>query len=131
MKRNISAVFLFALLCIMLTGCGAFNSIANDSSFTYSMNFYQEEFEEEYSHYEKELQVSEDSTEIFITGQTSSGKIDIEIICIDDDEEKTYAFEINGVTDDNILLSNGHSNDWTVLIDCYADTEGSFTISVK
>lgn len=131
MKRNIRALCLFTLLCIILTGCGNFDSGANDSSFTYSMNFYQEEFEEEYCHYEKELQVSKDSTEIIITGETSSGKIDIIIICVDDDKKKTYLFEIDGVTDDNILLSNEHSSDWTALVDCYEDTEGSFAISVK
>jgi len=44
------------------------------------INFYQDEFEEGYSHYEKILEVIEDSKEFFITGKISFSKIVIQII---------------------------------------------------
>lgn len=130
MKRVVN-IFFCLLLCGMLSSCGESNDTASSPAFTYSMNFFQEEFEAEYSHYEKALQVSEDSSEIKISGQTSSGKIDIEIICTDNNDTKTYKFEINGVTDEKIALSDEHPLVWSALVDCYKDTDGTFTITVE
>lgn len=131
MKRVGSILFCLFLLSGALSSCGNSDHTSSDPTFTYSMNFYQEEFEAEYSHYEKALPVSKDNSEILITGQTSSGKIDVEIICMDGDDQETYTFEITGVTEEKITLSDKHSLDWTAFVNCYSDTEGAFKISVN
>lgn len=131
MKQCISAYIIFVLLCVILSGCKNNDYISNDVSFSYSMHFYQEEFDERYSHYEKDLQVSSENTEILIAGQTISGKICIEIFCVENNEEQSYKFEIIGVIDDIIVLPQNHSSSWIAFVDCYEDTEGFFEISVK
>ncbi|QQY79454.1 hypothetical protein EDD65_10998 [Keratinibaculum paraultunense] len=130
-KRLFSILCIIALSCSILNACGNSDDSSENPTFSYSMNFYQEEFEEEYSHYEKELEVTEDSSEISITGQTSSGKIDIQIINRNGEEEKLYNYSIEGVVDKKITLTDEHSTEWTAIVDCYGDTEGSFKISVK
>lgn len=126
----------FNILCILtlsfgfLIGCGRSSDTSENPGFTYSMNFYQDEFEEKYSHYEKALEVTEDNSEILITGHTSSGKIDIQLINKQGEKEKLYNYEIKGVTDEKITLTE-RPHKWTVIVDCYGDTEGSFKISVK
>ena len=130
-KRFFSTLCIMALLCSILSGCGASDDTSGNPDFSYSMNFYQKEFEKKYSHYEKALEVTKDSSEISITGQTNSGKIDIQIISTDGKDKKLYNYKIEGVTNEKIKLEKGHPLEWTAIVDLYEDTEGSFEISVK
>lgn len=129
-KRKFAILGVIVLLFCLLSSCGTDDTL-DKPSFSYSMNFYQEEFEEEYSEYEKVLDVAEDSSEISITGQTSSGKIDIQIISTEGENKNYYNYEIEGVTEKTITLGEEHSLKWSAIVKCYKDTEGSFEISVK
>lgn len=130
-KKLFSTLCIMALLCGILSGCGASDDTSGNPDYSYSMNFHQKEFEKEYSHYEKVLKVTKDSSEISITGQTSSGKIDIQIISTDVEDKKLYNYKVEGVINETIKLAKGHPLEWTAIVDCYEDTEGSFKISVK
>ena len=131
-KFFINALCVCLLFCGILTGCTLDNNNDEGSPvFSFIMNFYQEEFEEEYSHYESELIVEKDSKEIDIDGNTSSGKIDVKLICKNGDSERTYLYEVNGILDEKIILEEGVSGNWTALLDCYENTEGSIEISVR
>lgn len=128
MRKIICILSLIAVSCSVLSGCNS-GEMQENPSFSYSMSFYQEEYEEKYNHYEKELEVTQESKEISITGQTSSGKIDVKIFNKDGDE--SYNYTIEGVTDEKLELPDEHSLEWIATIDCYEDTDGSFEISVK
>lgn len=128
MRKIICILSLIALSCGVLSGCNS-GETQEKPSFSYSMSFYQEEYEEKYNHYEKELEVTQESKEILITGQTSSGKIDVQIV--DENGDESYNYTIKGVTNEKIKLPDEHSLEWTATIDCYEDTDGLFEISVK
>lgn len=130
-KRLFSILCIMALSCGILSACGNSDDSSENAYFSYSMNFYQEEFEEEYSHYEKELEITEYASEIAITGQTTSGKIDIQLINRNGEGEKLYKYSIEGVTDERLTLADEHSLEWIAIVDYYEDTEGSFEISIK
>ncbi len=119
------ALVLGAAIYIYLNNGGRPRSI----EYSTSMNFHKEDFEEQYSHYEKKLSVSEGNTEIFVMGKTKSGKIDIQII--DNVTGETHKYSISGIVNEKIALSGEHSLEWTAIVDCYEDTEGSFEILVK
>ncbi|MBD5466489.1 MAG: hypothetical protein HDR22_11910 [Lachnospiraceae bacterium] len=123
------------ILCALLSFCGVLTACASNEmenpTFSFRLNFYKEEFEGEYSHYEKALSVQKDSTEIVISGKTTSGKINVEIVCKSEEEDKTYEYEIDGILEDKITLEDNSSGDWTALVDCHEDTEGSIEISVR
>lgn len=130
-KRVFITLSIVVLICVIFSACSNSNASPENPDFSYSMNFYQKDFEKEYSHYEKELEVTKDNSEISIVGQTTSGKIDIQIINSNGDKEKQYYYSIDGIIDEKITLPNEHSLEWIAIVDCYEDTDGSFKISVK
>ena len=120
MRKKFFNVFLFfnILLVGILVGCGTSDNNSDAYNFSYSMNIIPEEFEEKYSHYEKELIIQEDSKEISITGQVESGEIDIQIFD-ENDNTKSYSYKITGVTQETISLDGNESTKWTAIIDYY------------
>lgn len=130
-KKIFGFLCVTGLLCSILSGCNTSNDKSGTPDFSFSMNFLQDEYEEEYNHYEKKLEVTEDSSEISISGQSSSGKIDIQIISTDGEDKQLYNYEIEGASSDKIKLGEEHTLEWTAIVDIYKDTEGSFEITVK
>lgn len=128
-KRLWSLLCVLAVTCGILSGCGA-GSDSNPGlvESSWEMNFFREDYDEKYTHYEQSLTVSKDTSEITVTGQTTSGKIDVRITSGDGEE---YNYCIDGVMDEKIPLGWFHSMEWTAAVDLYEDTEGSFIIATR
>lgn len=131
MKNKTLVIFLaLTLLCTFLAGCSSDKDTEKQPSYSFELHFYQDEYEEEYSHYEKELIFEEDSSEICITGQTTSGTIDVTVVNKSSEDTK-HEFIIDGVLDEIIPLDETVSDEWIVYIDCHEDTEGYIEVNVK
>lgn len=131
MKNKKIAIFLvFTLLCTILAGCTSNDDAEKQASYSFELHFYQDEYEEEYSHYEKELIFEEDSSEICITGQTTSGTIDVTVVNKSSEDTK-HEYIIDGVLDEIIPLDETVLDEWFVYIDCHEDTEGYIEVNVK
>lgn len=129
-NKNLIIIFTLTFLCIILTGCMSNGDTQKQPSYSFELHFYRNEYEEEYSHYEKELIFEEDSSEICVTGQTTSGTIDVTIVNKYSEEVK-HKFIVDKVLNEIISLNENDSNVWSVYIDCHEDTEGYIEVSVK
>ena len=132
MKRFIAIICALFSVCFLFTGCG------NDSDNTpflmgaIGRNFPKYEFDENYTHYEDELNVKKKAKTISITGQVTSGTIDLKIIEKDKDgnAKQTLEFTITDTLNETIELDKKHSTDWVIISEHYADTEGGFNAEV-
>lgn len=129
-NKKIAIFFVLTLLCTILKGCTSDEDADKQPSYSFELHFYQDEYEDEYSHYEKELILEEDSSEIYITGQTSSGTIDVSVVNKSSEETK-HDFIVDGVLDEIIPLDETVSDEWVVYIDYHKDTEGYIEVNVK
>jgi len=94
-------------------------------SFTLTRNFYADEYEEEYSEYENEFNVNQDTKKIYIDGVTKQGIIDITLI---DPNNEKHTMSISGETQKEIDVNKQYGT-WKYIINIYRDTDGSVTIS--
>ena len=114
---------------VLLSGCRSSEKNPETITFSSSLNFHKDEYEEKYSQYEKILEVSDNSSKIIIEGTTSSGKIDVTIVGEGEKTEES-SYVIDGVFKEELLLDKENALNWKAIIKCYADTEGDVTISV-
>jgi PBP1b-binding outer membrane lipoprotein LpoB len=120
-------VLLFALF---LSGCSNNKDTGKDMddySFSFTLNFYKDDYETEFSHYEKTIPVSnKTSNEIVLEGTVSSGIITVQLINPDGILIKEYS--INAPIKE-IIDTNNSYGDWNVIITINEETEGTITVS--
>ncbi len=130
MKRFFVITGVLLAICLLLSGCGS-------SEETFLMrsrerNFLKSEFDENYTHYEDDLEVEKRASEIHITGNTTSGTIDLKLIENDKDGNAAQIFEyqITDVLNETLELNKSHSENWVIVVDISKDTEGYFKVEV-
>lgn len=128
--KKILATLLIIVLCVTISGCGDSSDDKNMPDYSSRMNFYKEDFEKEYSHYDKSLKVEPNNKIIKIVGTTTSGEIDIKIVCSNETISKSFDYKVDGKLSEIIELSEYKGCSWTAEIDVYDDTEGFIKFSV-
>lgn len=129
-NKTLGIFFALALLCTFWTGCSSEKDAEKQPFYSFELHIYQEEYEEKYSHYEKKLIFDEDSSEIGIIGQTTSGTIDVTVVNKSSEETK-YEYVIDGVLDEIIPLDETVLDEWYVYVDLHEDTEGYIKVNIK
>lgn len=131
MKRKLSFI-IGALLsfCVLLTGCGSESN--NLPLRAKERNIIMEEYDGSYNHYEDELEVNKKASKICVTGDVTSGRIDLKIIENDKDGNaaQTYEYQITDTLNETIEVDKKHSTDWTVIVDFNEDSEGHYKVEV-
>lgn len=130
MKRFFAIICVLFVTCFLVPGCGE-----DGKPFLMDMigrNFYIREFDENYTHYEDELEAGKKAKTISITGQVTSGIIELKLIEKDKDgnAKQTLEFTITDTLNETIELDKKHSTDWVIISEHYADTEGGFNAEV-
>ncbi len=130
MKRFFVITGVLLAICFLLSGCGS-------SEETFLMrsrerNFLKSEFDENYTHYEDDLEVEKRASEIHITGNATSGTIDLKLIENDKDGNaaQTFEYQITDVLNETLELNKSHSENWVIVVDISKDTEGYFKVEV-
>lgn len=124
MNRKSVMVICVLLFCMLLSGCGTTPDVLLGSI---RRNFFIETYEEEYNHYEDSIAVEKDAAKIIVTGQVASGIIDLKIV---EDGGQTYEYTITDTLEETIEIAKKHSENWTIIVDFYEDTEGYYEVAV-
>ena len=119
-----SAAIICVLFCMLLSGCGSPDDDLLESS---KRNFLIEEYDENYNHYEDSITVEKKAAKIVVTGQVSSGVIDLKIV---EDGGQNYEYTIADTLYETVEIAKKHSENWTVTVDLYEDTEGYYEVAV-
>lgn len=129
MKRILAAICVLFVSCFLLTACGDNKPFSMGAI---GRNFPKSEFDENYTHYEDELNVGKKAKTISVTGSVTSGTIDLKIIEKDKDgnAKQTLEFTITDTLNETIKLGKKHSTDWVVISEHFEDTDGGFEVSV-
>lgn len=132
MKCRKTGIYLIILVFgMIITGCSFGKEKEEVSSYSFELHFYKDEYEEAYSHYEKNLVIGENNSKILITGLTSSGTIEVSI-ADNVSKDVLYNFTVDGVLQETVSLEDiSTSQEWTVSIDCSEDTEGEIVVSLE
>lgn len=131
MKTKKTVAFLtITLLYTLLAGCLSDKNIEKQPSYSFELHFYQDEYEEKYNHYEKELIFEEGSSNICIIGQTASGTIAVTIVN-KSSGTTMYEFIIDGMLNEILPLNVTSTDEYFVYIDCQENTEGYIKVHVK
>ncbi len=72
------------------------------------------------------------ASEIHITGNATSGTIDLKLIENDKDGNaaQTFEYQITDALNETLELNKNHSENWVIVVDFNKDTEGSYKIEV-
>ncbi len=130
MRRFFVITGVFLAICFLLSGCGS-----SEEPFlmgSRERNFLKSEFDENYTHYEDELNVDKKAKTISVGGNVTSGIIELKIVEKDKDGNRlqTYEFTITDILNETIELEKAHSDNWAVLSDFDENTEGGFKVEV-
>lgn len=126
MKNKKILISSIVLIVIVIVGVICFTpKKPSYKSFTSTQNFYAEDYEEQFSKYEKDLDIQKGAEKIYINGVTKQGNIDI---VLKDPNNKEYKFTITGKSKEEIEIKNVYGN-WKYIINIYPDTDGSVTVS--
>lgn len=130
MRRFLVIIGILLAICFLLSGCGS-----SEEPFlmgSRERNFLKSEFDENYTHYEDHLEVGKRASEIHITGNATSGAIDLKLIENDKDGNaaQTFEYQITDALNETLELNKSHSKNWVIVVDFNKDTEGSYKIEV-
>ncbi len=130
MKRFFVITGVLLAICFLLSGCGS-----SEEPFlmrSCERNFLKNEFDENYTHYEDDLEVEKRASEIHITGNATSGTIDLKLIENDKDGNaaQTFEYQITDILNETLELNKSHSENWVIVVDLNKDTEGYFKVEV-
>lgn len=95
------------------------------TSFLTTKMFYAEEYEEEYSQYDGELDIEKGVEKIYISGITKQGNIDLTLIAPNNEE---YKITITNDVKKDIDVKEDYGI-WKYVIKIYPDTNGTVSIS--
>lgn len=131
MKRNLFYI-IGALLsvCILSTGC---EPNGDDLPLrARERNIIMEEYDENYNHYEDGLEVHKKASKICVTGNATSGTIDLKLIENDKDGNavQTFEYQITDILNETIELEKGHSENWCVVVDFNEGSAGHYKVEV-
>lgn len=133
-KKFCLVISVLLMVCCLFTGCdgGGNNIDGKNGSDMIQRNFFKEEYDEQYNHYEDSLYVAKKCFKVIVTGNVISGAISLKIVEKDGDTDKnTYTYTIEDYINETIDLEKKHSTDWVVIVDYNKDTEGTYTVSTK
>ncbi len=130
MRRFLVIIGVLLAICFLLSGC-----VSSEEPFlmgSRERNFLKSEFDENYAHYEDNLEVEKRASEIHITGNATSGTIDLKLIENDKDGNaaQTFEYQITDALNETLELNKNHSENWVIVVDFNKDTEGSYKIEV-
>lgn len=131
MKRNLLFVIVTLLsACILFTGCEP--DVGDLPLRSRERNIIMEEYDENYNHYEDELEVNKKASKICVTGNAASGIIYLKLIEKDKDGNtvQTFEYQITDTLSETIELEKGHSENWFVVVDFSKDSEGHYKVEV-
>ena len=131
MKRKIFAVIgVLVLICGLFAGCGADDELLLMTSL--ERNIIREEFDEKYDRYDDSLDVNKKASEIRVSGNASSGAIDLKIVENDaaGNAARTFEYRITETLSETISLEKKHSENWTVIVNFNEDSEGHYMVEV-
>ncbi len=97
-------------------------------SFSSEFNFVKSEYEEKYNEINKDLVIKENSSVILISGDTSSGDIEVNLL-YDGVIKETY--NISKLTEEFFDITELKNGKWVVNIKINKETEGHLKIEVK
>lgn len=130
MRRFFVIICVLLVICFLLSACSSSEEpFLMDSR---ERNFLKSEFDENYSHYEDKLNIDKKAKTISVSGNVTSGIIELKIIEKDKDGNsiQTYEFTITDTLNETIELKKNCSNNWVVLSDFDENTEGGFKVEV-
>ena len=130
MKRKLFAVWgLLLSLCVLLSGCGSDEHILLASI---ERNIIKEEYDENYAHYDDALEADKNAVKICVTGNVTSGTIDLKLIENDKNGSaaQTFEYHITDTLNETIELDKKHSANWTAVVDFNENTEGHYAVEV-
>lgn len=89
-------------------------------------------YDENYNHYEDALEVNKKASKICITGNASSGAIDLKLTENDKDGNavQTFEYHITDILNETIELKKGYSDNWCIIADFNEESEGHYKIEV-
>ena len=130
MRRFFVIICVLLVICFLLSACSS-----SEEPFlmeSRERNFLNSEFDENYSHYEDTLTIDKKAKTISVSGNVTSGIIELKIIEKDKDGNsiQTYEFTITDTLNETIELKKNCSNNWVVLSDFDENTEGGFKVEV-
>lgn len=127
--RNMKRILkksLFLIVILALAGCGN-NREQKELFYSSRLNFYPEEYEEEYNQYTKTISIYGSMQELVIKSLLQDGKLDVEVLNPEGETVGTYCIEDN--LEETIVVEKQHG-EWKVKTKLYRETDGFISIEV-
>lgn len=116
-----------SLLLMLFSGCSESNSTNNHYSYTSTRNFYRDEYDPQYRHYDDIIPVDKTTSKaIEIASHVSSGAIIVQVF--DPEGQEVLTLSIDKPTRESIPIDEKYG-EWKVRISIDEDTEGSITVA--
>lgn len=130
MKRFLAVICVLFVACFLVTGCGDDGKPFLIDSI--GRNFFAEEFDENYTHYEDDLNAPKRAESITVTGHVISGVIELKLIEKDKGgkDVRSFEFTITDELNETIELEKKHSANWVMISEHFEDTEGGFEAAI-
>lgn len=125
---------LFSIIClilsisVLLTGCGDDGLLLRSRERT----ILKSDYDENYNHYEDELEVEKSASTINVSGNVTSGSIELRLVEKDKDGNtaRTYEYTISDTLGETIELTKNHSQNWLIIADFDEKSNGNYRIEV-
>ena len=118
------------LITVILPGCSGGNSGEFEQTRKFEMYFYPEEYEEQYSHIEKTIELDKDTDyQFYIQAVCSEGSLEL-TPAYSGAEDEAYRASSGLPCRETLSLTADTADTITFLIDIFPDTEGSVVVEI-
>lgn len=91
--KYLKCAFVLIVMAILLAGCSLMEDGGDEPVVTSTINFYPEEYEEEFSQYKQEMNVGKENKKLIVKSIVSAGSMEVDVYNPDGDHVKTIFAE--------------------------------------